>query len=48
MASKLADDIYNETGKKPICILAKNVVVREDIIVSAFGVDDLVEEVRSM
>ena len=48
MASKLADDIYNETGKKPICILAKNVVVREDITVSAFGVDDLVEEVRSM
>ncbi|MDE5933538.1 MAG: hypothetical protein K2H40_13810 [Lachnospiraceae bacterium] len=48
MERKLADYICNETGNRPVCLLAKNFVAGEDITVSAFGVDDLVEEVRSM
>ncbi len=48
MGHKLVNYIYNETGNKPICVLAKNFVASGDITVSAFGVDDLVEEVRSM
>lgn len=48
MGSELADYIYSETGNKPVCVLAKDFVAGEDIIVPAFGVNELVEEVRSM
>ncbi len=48
MGRELADYIYQETGKKPICVLAKDFAADEGITVTAFGVDDLVEEVRSM
>lgn len=48
MGRELVDYIYKETGNKPICVLAKRFVAGENITVSAFGVDDLVEEVRSM
>lgn len=48
MGRELADYIYNETGNKPICVLAKDFVADEDITVLSFGVDDLVWEVRSM
>lgn len=48
MGHELADYIYNETGNKSVCVLAKDFVAGENIIVPAFGVGELVEEVRSM
>lgn len=44
---EIADYIYNTTGKKPICVLAKDFVADNDITISAFGIEDLMEEVRS-
>lgn len=45
---ELADFIFKETGKKPICLLAKDCDLDGGITRSAYGVDELVDDVRSL
>lgn len=48
MGKDLADLICKQTGRRPVCVLAKDFEIAENMTVSAFGVDELVEEIRTL
>lgn len=48
ISKDLADLVCKETGRKPVCVLAKDFEIAENMTVSAFGVEELVEEIRSL